>query len=289
MDLAEITKRIRERSQELLQNKTVGVVIGWSEGSTPQITHPVFVTRAEDVDQLVWNQFCFNNLSIFLNRNEIGSFGRIGIISKGCDNKAIVGLLQEFQIEEKDVYIIGVVCEGVGSPGLFDKCRFCDVHIPVRYDEIIGAPSEQASESTPPEGYFSDIEGFETMSREERWHFWQREFSKCIRCYACRQVCPLCHCRRCIADVNQPQWIAPSAHPSGNFAWNFIRAFHLAGRCIECSECERICPVNIPLMTLNKKMAKDILELFEYRAGYDQTATPPIATWKDSDDEPFIK
>ncbi|MCD6386532.1 4Fe-4S dicluster domain-containing protein [Candidatus Sumerlaeota bacterium] len=284
MNYKEITEKIRERARELLATKKVGVIIGWAQGSTPQKTHPVFITNPDDVEQLVWNKFCYNNLSEYLNRQEIRAYGRMGIISKGCDNKAIVGLLQEFQIEEKDIYIIGVVCEGMGEPEPLDKCRFCDVHTPVLYDELIG---EQV-DIQPEEGHFADVEKIEQMSREERWEFWQKEFEKCIRCYACRQVCPLCHCRRCIVDKNQPQWIDLSSHPRGNFAWNFIRAFHLAGRCIECGECERACPMNIPLMLINKKLIKDVQELYEYRAGYDPKAVPPISTWREADDESFI-
>lgn len=284
MDHKEITQKIRERARELLTTKKVGVIIGWAAGSTPQKTHPVFITNPDDADQLVWNKFCYNNLSEYLNRQEIRSYGRMGIISKGCDNKAIVGLLQEFQIETKDIYIIGVVCEGMGEPEPLDKCQFCDVHTPVVYDELIG---EQV-DIKPKEGHFADVEKIEQMSREERWEFWQKEFEKCIRCYACRQVCPLCHCRRCIVDKNQPQWIDLSSHPRGNFAWNFIRAFHLAGRCIECGECERACPVNIPLMLINKKLIKVVKELYDYRAGYDPKAVPAISTWREADDESFI-
>lgn len=285
MKYSEITNKIRQLARELLETKKVGVIIGWTEGSHPQITHPVFVTRPEDAEKLVWNKFCFNNLSKFLTRPEIAAYGRMGIISKGCDNKAIVALLQEFQFDSKDVYVIGVVCEGMGEPELQRKCRSCDVHTPVIYDELIGEPVELLAETSA----FADVEKVEQLSLEERWEFWQKEFEKCIKCYACRQVCPLCHCRRCIVDKNQPSWIDPSVHPAGNFAWNFIRAFHLAGRCIECEECERNCPVKIPLMLLNRKLTRDVLELFKYRAGYDPKAVPPIATWQEADDQSFIK
>lgn len=284
MNNQEKTEKLRQRARELLETKKVGVVIGWAEGSHSQITHPILATLPQDAEKLVWNNFCFNNLSVFLYRAEIRAYGRMGIISKGCDNKAIVGLLQEFQLENRDVYIIGVVCEGMGDPELQEKCRFCNVHTPVIYDELIGEPVDIEYAN----GEFANVEKLEQMSPEERWEFWQKEFEKCIKCYACRQVCPLCHCRRCITDKNQPQWIDPAPHPLGNFSWNFIRAFHLAGRCIECGECERACPVNIPLMLVNKKMTKDVLELYNYRAGYDPKTVPPIACWRETDDQSFI-
>ena len=72
------------------------------------------------------------------------------------------------------------------------------------------------------------------MSRGERMAFWVLEFDRCVKCYACRQVCSMCYCERCIVDKNQPISIDPAPGTKGNFAWHIARAFHLAGRCIGC-------------------------------------------------------
>lgn len=99
----------------------------------------------------------------------------------------------------------------------------------------------------------------------------------------------MCCCDRCIADMNQPQWLDTSAHPLGNFAWNITRAFHLAGRCINCGECERACPVDIPLMTLNRFLARQVRDHFDgYLAGYDTDDYQPFASYKPDDNESFI-
>jgi ferredoxin len=127
------------------------------------------------------------------------------------------------------------------------------------------------------------------MSASERWAFWREEFSKCIRCYACRQVCPFCYCEECIVEENRPQWIGRSPLPRNNTSWNAIRAFHLVGRCVDCGECERVCPVDIPLSLINVKMVEEVAAVFDYVAGADVDAAPALATFQVDDTNDFIR
>ena len=86
-----------------------------------------------------------------------------------------------------------------------------------------------------------------------------RALSRCIRCNACRNVCPACTCEKCVFD-NDDSGIAQKA-AADSFEENMfhiIRAFHVAGRCTDCGECSRVCPQNIPLHLLNRKFIKDI-------------------------------
>ena len=127
---------------------------------------------------------------------------------------------------------------------------------------------------------FSTVAEMEAKSPEERRAFWEEQFSRCIRCYACRQVCPGCYCPECFAERLDPLWVGIRIAPSENEMWNLIRAFHLAGRCIGCYQCERVCPVHIPLSLLNRKLEKEALEMFDFQAGMDAEVTPPFATFK---------
>jgi Na+-translocating ferredoxin:NAD+ oxidoreductase RnfC subunit len=88
-------------------------------------------------------------------------------------------------------------------------------------------------------------------------------------------------CRdKCIAQLDNPHWQSQKIDSSEGKFFQLIRVLHLAGRCTECGECERICPVNIPMVKLMKKVNKDILKLFGYRPGYSIDAKPPLLTFK---------
>ena len=127
------------------------------------------------------------------------------------------------------------------------------------------------------------------MPPAERAEFWQEQFAKCTRCYACRAACPGCYCERCIVEKNTPQWISTAALGHGNYAWNIIRAFHQSGRCTLCGACEAACPQGLPLMALNALLDQEALKEFEARAGYDPQAKPLIGSWSQKDDDSYMR
>jgi ferredoxin len=166
---------------------------------------------------------------------------------------------------------------------LADVCKECEYPNPVLYDTLIG-------EEVETEEVFSNfiIGDMEEKPIVDRWEFWEKHFENCIRCYACREACLLCYCKTCMADLHNPQWIKRSVNLSENTAWNIMRAFHLAGRCVSCGECERVCPAEIPLMKLNKKMEKDVKEFFEHTSGLELEEKPLFGSFNPDDPEEFI-
>ena len=280
-----MTEELKEKVKALLRERKVDLVVGYCLSDKGPFTTPCFVEKEKDAEKLVFNEHCTYNLSNYLKEFKT----KLGIIAKGCDVRAIIGLMQENQVKREDIVIIGVECDRQLSDDshLLEKCKVCNVHTPKMHDVLINRKGRSESKEEEFDIY-SDIKVLESKPVEERLNYWQEQFSKCIRCYACRQVCPMCYCKECIVEKNMPQFIFPSLSLKGSTVWNIVRAYHLAGRCVSCGECERVCPVNIPISKLNKKMTKEVKELFGYLAGESPDVKPPLDDFSDKDPEEFI-
>ena len=167
-----------------------------------------------------------------------------------------------------------------------ERCLSCKSKKVVIYDELIGENGEVNEDCNR----FDLVAKLEAMTPDERFAFWQNELSKCIRCNACRNVCPACTCEKCVFD-NDNSGVAQKA-AANSFEENMfhiIRAFHVAGRCTDCGECSRVCPQHIPLHLLNRKFIKDANELYgEYQAGADMETKPPLVNFTYDDCEPSV-
>jgi coenzyme F420-reducing hydrogenase delta subunit/ferredoxin len=267
--------QLRETAARLLTEGAVKVVIGYG------VRGPIFVTRPEDAARLVWNESCAANLTTYLKRKEVRALGKPAVVVKGCDERALVVLEKESQVERAGIYVIGMACQGMGQP----KCAACDTHQPRFADETIAADGAPAP---PAIDRYAALDALMQKSSEERLAFWTGEFDRCLKCYACREICPMCYCERCLADKNRPQAIDSSPTRKGNFAWHLSRAVHLAGRCVGCDECTRACPAGIDLRLLNLALARAAETKFGYRAGMDPASEPLVGAYSLQDKEEFI-
>jgi formate dehydrogenase (coenzyme F420) beta subunit len=276
---------LRTTCRQLLDDGTVQVVIGYGRTPGDRAARPVFITRGEDADQLTWGPDCRHNLTTYLTRSEVKQLGRPAVVVKACDELAVTVLRRESQLEREGICVIGVVCDEAHRPRE-RACDTCAARSP-RFADILIGSADSAGNS--PRDRYADLEQFHQQSPDERLAFWREEFARCTKCYACRQVCPLCYCPRCIVDKNRPICIDPSPTLKGAFAWHITRAFHLAGRCVACDACTRACPAGIDLRLLNLSLARAAEEHFGYRAGEDCDAEPVIGAFREDDPESFIR
>lgn len=290
--------RLREEAARLLAGDMVKMVVGYGEGHAGEGVRPLFASRPEEADSLVWNRSCVHNLATYLSKEPCRQMmlrgEKVAVVAKGCDARALAVLFKEGQLRRERVHIIGMVCDGVEGDGVPDeltggahmKCRQCEVQTPPVYDTLVG----DSSRVEPVEGNpLEDVERIESLSREERWEYWIGHLDRCMKCYACRQACPMCYCSECITENTRPQWIDKPSHRKGALAYHLIRGMHLAGRCVSCGECGRACPLDIPVDRISRYLAREVDRAFGYKPGMDLEATPAFRTFREDDPEDFIR
>jgi formate dehydrogenase subunit beta len=285
-----MTKQIRQLSRRLLEAQAARCVIGYEAEANGPVA-PVFIEAPDEADRLVWNDRCVHNLATFLKTPIDDGAGRVAIVAKGCDVKSLVALVQEGQVVRGEIHVIGVDCAGQKDQQgkLFRKCTHCQDHRPQLYDALVTDEDVDVQALDVDRVDYADVEEVEQMAVTERLQFWKDEAAKCLRCYACRQVCPLCYCVECFTDQNMPHYVPAAPSIDGNFLWLLLRAFDLAGRCTGCMECDRVCPVDIPLHLLNRKASKDVATLFGYEAGRHPTAKPLFTVFSEDDPDEDIR
>jgi formate dehydrogenase subunit beta len=281
-----MTEAIQEKAKDLLESKQVSCVIGYEVGSRG-CTRPTFIYQVHDIERLVWNQACTHNLTSYIRHilkgisEEESTTQRVAVVIKPCDSRAINVLLSENQFSREQVHLIGVTCEGildgagfvqVDNDRLQARCHRCSERVPVVYDTLIGeTPQVKAVD------IYSALEEIDSLTATERAEFWLSHFDRCIRCYACRQVCPMCNCPVCLYERDDSLWTGMGIRLNEKRTFHLGRAYHLAGRCIGCDECERVCPMNIPISLLNLMLAREMEKSFGFRAGFS-TSTSPLVT-----------
>ena len=319
--MQEITRdALVKRAIELLADGTVNRVLGYKNGEFSYDVTPAIFTDAESIEKdFVYNGFSGSNFSKYLVKETIKD-GKVLVFLKPCDTYSFNQLLTEHRFDREKVYAIGIPCDGKADIGkikaitgdgivsieekdgayvvdtlyngivtvsaddaMAERCVNCKSKKHVAYDELLGEEGDVIDSAR-----FDEVAKLEAMTPDERFAFWQGELSRCIRCNACRDICPACTCERCV--FNNPESGVENKAITDSFEekmFHIIRAFHVAGRCTDCGECSRVCPQHIPLHLLNRKFIKDINSFYgEYQAGAAVGSRAPLVNYTTEDLEP---
>lgn len=281
-----IEDKLKSEAKRLLQEGAVSVVLAYRKGYDENHPLPFVVRKAAEADKIVFNEYCTANLARYLVRYPRGT--KIAIAVKAADSRAVIQLIQEDKVRREDLVIMGIPAYGMRNAktgDIIDNQTTCGMYNPVIYDTLLG----EEVHGQPVRSPYDVLAEYEAMDREARWMFWRQAFERCIRCYACRKACPMCYCDPCFIDQNKPRWGEKSPELPGNLMFHLTRFHHLAGRCVDCGECSRACPVNIPLYLFHKKIAKECEEMFGQAAGMSLEDKPVLINFRVDDSDKILE
>ena len=310
---------LKAEAKRILNEGVVEMVIGFKAGDTPFHPQPAFFKTVEEIDDLVFDGLCQNNLATYLTR--FPKTQKIGMLVRGCENRSANALVFEGQHPREALYLIGVPCEGIidwrkiveqtgeevisvteqsdntilveAKSGYFtierasllhESCARCIHPNPVSADIVIGELLPEGDPALARE----QVSAFADLSLQERYAWFRKEAERCIRCYACREACPMCYCEECFVDHISPRWTESGTTPAGMQGWHIVRAFHQTGRCTSCGACERACPMDIKMTYLTEKLNDDMRRKYNFEVGLDATTPPPFSTVTLDDKSRFV-
>jgi len=308
-------KKIIELLKEKLENGEIEGVLGFERKQYPEKNGVIFVNHSEGLKRIADSLFNTLNIATYLGKLK-GK--KVAVLVRGCEERAINVLSVENQLNREDFFLIGLPCQGIVDirkvkslyggeiKNIEEKDRLIIVEgdkgrIEISVNKVLSnscldcqrptsptADKNIEGDTISPNADFLKVKEIESLSFPDRWEIFKNEFELCIRCYSCREVCPLCYCETCFVDSSDPQWVEPGKDVSDIASFHLIRMLHMAGRCVGCGACEIACPEGIKLTYLTSKIVKDVKEAFNYESGLTATQKPALSEFKQNDKGEFI-
>lgn len=253
-------KQMMEKVKQLLEEGTIIGFVGLKKEHGHAAPHLFTKENMKDLDFLVVGEarYPLNKVLLRLARRHTGD--RLGVMVRGCDERGLNELFKWNQLSRNRVIPIGVAC----TP---DLAKACECYKPYPTEWVVGEKTEGIAQS-------KRLDDNERLNQDERLQYWMQKLNKCIKCYGCRDVCPMCFCKVC--SLEDRNFILTGKLPPENPTFHLSRAVHMVGRCIDCGLCEEACPSEIPIRTLYKEVNKIVGDLFDYKTGDDPEKKSPL-------------
>lgn len=257
---------MNNRVKAWLEDGTIDVFLGYKEVDNHPLPYCFTKERLEEVDGLVLSSARYSLEKIATHMAAADPDIKIGLLARDCNQRALNVLYVWNQLNPHNISTEGVNC----CPSKLKEHADCSYLEP----ESVGFYKRQVGvDNNMP------LEEVENVSKEEGFDRWMYEFQKCIKCYGCRNICPVCFCKEC--SLEHGGLVKTGALPPDIPIFHLVRAVHMAGRCIDCGLCEDACPMDIPLRLLYRKVNKIVMDLFDYETG-TSAEQPPFSILGDT-------
>lgn len=250
---------MKKKVKKWLEDGTVDVFLGYKMVHGHPLPHCFTVEDVAEVDELIVSEarYSLEKIATHLTRQDPEI--KIGLLARDCNQRAINILSVWHQLDPEKIKTLNVNCCPSNLKAHPD-CSYMTAETPGAYKQQVGIDNT------------IDTETADAFSNDAKTIRWMYEFQKCIKCYGCRNICPVCFCTEC--SLEHKDLIGPGNLPPQVPIFHLVRAAHMAGRCIDCGLCEDACPMDIPLRLLYRKVNRIVKDLFDYDTGESSEQSP---------------
>ncbi len=250
---------MKDKVRRWLQEGTIDIFLGYKETDGHPLPHGFTAERIEELDDLVVGTARYSLEKLATHLAATHPDIKIGMLARDCNQRALNVLVIWNQLDPEQVRAVNVNCcpSNLKEHG---DCSYLEPETAGSYKKQVGVDN-----NLPPR----DAARGEPSGRLERWMY---EFQKCIKCYGCRNICPVCFCKEC--SLEHRELIGTGRLPPEVPIFHLVRAVHMAGRCIDCGLCEDACPADIPLRLLYRRVNEIVTDLFDYQTGTSAEQSP---------------
>ncbi len=231
----------------------------WAYNTVHGFPFPWLFTRETIGDLKSWNPNAarYPILKLLLSEARRNPDKTYGVLVRGCEERGLQELFKWNQFDRDKVVVFGQACSD-------ELAAYCECWKPYPDKLDYGTPASPVAES-------AKVKSLKNMAAEERLNWWLGHLNRCIRCYGCRDVCPVCFCTECSLEHLE---LIPGEKLPPDTSFHLVRAVHMGGRCVDCGLCEEVCPAHIPLRSLYKEVNQLVEEIFGYKPGLVDGSSP---------------